>query len=132
MTTPSLRPNPDELLARVQAEERQQARGRLKIFLGYAAGVGKTFAMLEAAQQRRAEGVDVVVGYIETHGRAETEAKLAGLEVRAAPAGGLPRRPRCPRWMWTPCWPAARSWRWWTSSPTPTRPARATPSATRT
>ncbi len=75
------RPNPDALLARVQAEEAQQARGRLKIFLGYAAGVGKTYAMLEAAHQRRAEGVDVVVGYIETHRRAETEAKLAGLEV---------------------------------------------------
>ena len=85
MTTPVVRPNPDELLARVQAEEQQQARGRLKIFLGYAAGVGKTFAMLEAAHQRKAEGVDVVVGYIETHRRPETEAKLAGLEV-------IPRR----------------------------------------
>jgi two-component system sensor histidine kinase KdpD len=85
MTTPVVRPDPDELLARVQAEEQQQARGRLKIFLGYAAGVGKTFAMLEAAHQRRAEGVDVVVGYIETHRRAETESKLAGLEV-------IPRR----------------------------------------
>jgi two-component system sensor histidine kinase KdpD len=81
MNTPAIRPNPDELLARVQAEEQQQARGRLKIFLGYAAGVGKTFAMLEAAHQRKAEGMDVVVGYIETHHRAETEAKLAGLEV---------------------------------------------------
>jgi two-component system sensor histidine kinase KdpD len=76
-----LRPNPDELLARVQAEEARQARGKLKIFLGYAAGVGKTYAMLEAAHQRRAEGVDVVVGYIETHGRAETEALAANLEV---------------------------------------------------
>jgi two-component system sensor histidine kinase KdpD len=75
------RPNPDELLARVQAEEARRARGRLKIFLGYAAGVGKTYAMLEAAHQRRSEGVDVVVGYVETHGRAETEALLAGLEV---------------------------------------------------
>jgi len=74
------RPNPDELLSRVQADERQQARGRLKIFLGYAAGVGKTYAMLEAAHQRLAEGVDVVAAYVETHGRRETEALLAGLE----------------------------------------------------
>jgi len=77
------RPDPDELLKHVQAEE--PARGRLKIFLGYAAGVGKTYAMLEAAHQRQKQGVDVVVGYIETHGRAETEAFVSGLEV-------LPRR----------------------------------------
>ena len=69
-----VRPNPDELLAHVQAEEARQARGKLKIFLGYAAGVGKTYAMLEAARQRQYEGVDVVVGYIETHHRPETEA----------------------------------------------------------
>jgi len=75
------RPDPDLLLAHVQADERQQLRGKLRIFLGYAAGVGKTFAMLEAAHQRRAEGIDVVVGYIETHKRAETEALVAGLEV---------------------------------------------------
>lgn len=75
------RPNPDELLARIQAEEQQQARGRLKIFLGYAAGVGKTYAMLEAAHQRKAEGVDLAVAYVETHGRAETEAMLQGLAV---------------------------------------------------
>lgn len=75
------RPNPDELLARVQAEERRTTRGQLKIFLGYAAGVGKTFAMLEAAHVRKATGVDLVVAYVETHGRAETEALVAGLEV---------------------------------------------------
>ena len=79
------RPDPDDLLAQAQSEEAQQHRGRLKLFLGYAAGVGKTFAMLEAAHQRLAEGVDVVVGYVETHGRAETEAKLAALEC-------IPRR----------------------------------------
>ena len=76
-----IRPNPDELLARVQAEEARQARGTLKIFLGYAAGVGKTYAMLEAAHQRRDEGMDVVIGYVETHGRAETEALVAGIEA---------------------------------------------------
>lgn len=75
------RPNPDELLAQVQAHERQQTRGQLRIYLGYAAGVGKTFAMLEAAHQRRAEGVDVVVAYAETHGRADTAALLEGLEI---------------------------------------------------
>lgn len=79
------RPNPDQLLKHVQAEEEQNHRGKLKIFLGYAAGVGKTYAMLEAARQRRDEGTDLVVGYVETHGRAETEALLEGLEV-------IPRR----------------------------------------
>ncbi len=78
------RPDPDELLARVKAEEEQKKRGKLKIFLGYAAGVGKTFTMLEAARQRKKE-LDVVVAYIETHHRAETEALLEGLEV-------IPRR----------------------------------------
>ncbi len=77
----SPRPDPDQLLARVQAEEHQQMRGRLKIFLGYAAGVGKTYAMLEAAHQRKREGVDVVIGYIETHKRAETEALVGALEL---------------------------------------------------
>ena len=67
-----MRPNPDELLAYVQEEEKAKERGRLKIFLGYAAGVGKTYAMLEAAHQRKEEGVDIVVGYVETHGRIET------------------------------------------------------------
>src|SRR5262249_46925123 len=68
-------------LARVQAEEAGGHRGKLKIFFGYAAGVGKTFAMLEAAHRERADGVDVVVGYVEPHGRAETEALLQGLEA---------------------------------------------------
>lgn len=76
-----IRPDPDELLARVQSEAKQKKRGHLKIFFGYAAGVGKTYAMLEAAHQRKAEGVDVVVGYVETHQRAETENMLRGLEI---------------------------------------------------
>ncbi len=79
------RPDPDELLARVREEEARRARGKLKVFFGAAPGVGKTYAMLEAARARRAEGVDIVVGWVETHGRAETEALLEGLEV-------LPRR----------------------------------------
>jgi len=75
----SERPNPDELLASVQKEEAKRARGKLKIFLGMCPGVGKTFAMLQAARQREAEGLDVLVGVAETHGRKETEALLEGL-----------------------------------------------------
>jgi two-component system sensor histidine kinase KdpD len=75
------RPDPDELLARVKEEEQKQARGRLKIFFGATAGVGKTYAMLEAANELKAKGVDVVAGMVETHGRAETEAMLRGLEI---------------------------------------------------
>ena len=75
------RPSPDELLAHVQADESRAQRGRLKIFFGYAAGVGKTYAMLKAAHRELADGVDVVVGYVEPHGRRETEVLLEGLEV---------------------------------------------------
>ncbi len=75
------RPDPDALLARVKEQEARQARGKLKLFFGAAAGVGKTYAMLEAARERHSEDVDVVVGYVETHGRAETEALLQGLEL---------------------------------------------------
>lgn len=74
------RPNPDALLARVKAEEARARRGRLRVFFGATAGVGKTFAMLSAAQAAYAAGVEVVVGYVEPHGRAETEALLDGLE----------------------------------------------------
>jgi two-component system sensor histidine kinase KdpD len=80
-----LRKDPDALLAKVQREEERAKRGRLKIFFGASAGVGKTYAMLSAARQQRAQGVDVVVGVVETHGRSETAALLEGLEV-------LPRR----------------------------------------
>jgi two-component system sensor histidine kinase KdpD len=74
------RPDPDQLLERVQADEARRARGKLKIFFGAAAGVGKTYAMLEAARAQQAAGVDVAIGWVETHGRAETEALLPGLE----------------------------------------------------
>jgi two-component system sensor histidine kinase KdpD len=74
------RPDPDQLLAQVQTSEARAHRGRLTIFFGANAGVGKTFAMLEAAQRRRAQDMDVVVGYVELHGRPETEQLLAGLE----------------------------------------------------
>jgi two-component system, OmpR family, sensor histidine kinase KdpD len=75
------RPNPDVLLKRVQTEEQIQTRGKLKIFLGYAAGVGKTYAMLEAARVRHANNVDVVIAFVETHQRAETDALVYGLEM---------------------------------------------------
>lgn len=75
------RPDPDRLLEKMQAAAQDQVRGRLKIFLGYVAGVGKTYAMLEAAHQRRAEGLDVVIGYVETHGRKETVSLVEGLEM---------------------------------------------------
>src|SRR5258708_32911698 len=82
---PARRPDPDELLVRVREQEARRTRGKLKVFFGAAAGVGKTYAMLEAARAQRAAGVDVVAGVVETHHRAETEALLAGLEM-------LPRR----------------------------------------
>ncbi|MCB9419398.1 MAG: sensor histidine kinase KdpD [Ardenticatenaceae bacterium] len=66
---------------RSQQKDNRKTSGKLKIFLGYAAGVGKTYTMLEAAQQREVEGIDVAVGYVETHGRSETNALLAGLET---------------------------------------------------
>src|SRR5439155_281248 len=75
------RPDPEALLARAKEEEARKTRGRLKLFFGAAAGVGKTYAMLEAARELKADGVDVVVGFVETHGRAETEALLGGLEI---------------------------------------------------
>jgi len=77
------RPDPDLLLKRVNAEAERARRAKLKIFFGFAPGVGKTFAMLESAQRLRAEGVDVVVGCVETHGRKETAELALGLEVIA-------------------------------------------------
>ncbi len=75
------RPSPEAMLRLAQAEEVKAELGKLKIFLGYAAGVGKTYAMLEAARQRKKDGRDVVVGYVESHGRAETDILLEGLEL---------------------------------------------------
>jgi two-component system sensor histidine kinase KdpD len=89
------RPDPDRLLADLRADDRRAATGKLKVFFGYAAGVGKTYAMLEAARHAHAVGREVVVGYVEPHGRAETEALLAGLEVlptRAVEHGGVTLR----------------------------------------
>jgi len=72
---------PDELLERVMRDERRQHRGRLKIFLGFAAGVGKTYEMLNEANRRKQRGQDVVIGYVETHNRRGTVEQLADLEI---------------------------------------------------
>ena len=79
------RPDPDAILRRIQAETQRESRARLKIYLGFAPGVGKTFAMLQNARELAAAGEDVVVGWVDTHGRYDTAALLLGLEI-------LPRR----------------------------------------
>ncbi|MDB4946303.1 MAG: Osmosensitive channel histidine kinase KdpD [Labilithrix sp.] len=79
------RPDPDALLARIREDEQRDVRGKLTLFFGAAPGVGKTYAMLESARLERADGRDVVVGLVETHGRYDTGALLLGLEI-------LPRR----------------------------------------
>jgi two-component system sensor histidine kinase KdpD len=74
------RPNPDELLKKIEDQERRQSRGKVKVFLGYSAGVGKTYTMLEEAHHQKEKGVDIVVACVESHGRKETEELLNGLE----------------------------------------------------
>ncbi len=81
-----LRPNPDELLSRIKAEEKEQlqasnTRGKLKIFFGACAGVGKTYAMLSAGRSALNDKVDVIIGLVETHGREETKKLLDGLPI---------------------------------------------------
>ena len=75
------RPNPDEILKTILKEEEKVRKGNLRVFLGMCAGSGKTYAMLKAAHQAKNEGIDIVAGYVETHGRAETEQLLEGLEL---------------------------------------------------
>lgn len=75
------RPSPDHLLTLVHRDQVRKSRGHLKVFLGMVAGVGKTYAMLQRAHQLKAQGVDIVVGWIDTHGRKDTEALAEGLEV---------------------------------------------------
>lgn len=82
MTEPQ-RPSPDALLAALQSEAAQKKRGRLKVFLGMCPGVGKTYSMLEAAQREFKSGRDLVIGYVETHNRKETDALAAGLPALA-------------------------------------------------
>lgn len=75
----SSRPNPDELLAQIKKDEQKEKKGKLKIYLGMCAGVGKTFAMLQDASKASGRGTDVLIGFVETHGRAETEFLLFSL-----------------------------------------------------
>ena len=75
------RPDPDVLLARVQSQEKLAGRGKLRVYFGACAGVGKTYSMLVAANKLKAEGYQVLVGVVETHGRKETESLMQGLEV---------------------------------------------------
>ncbi|HLO58880.1 MAG TPA: sensor histidine kinase KdpD [Bacteroidales bacterium] len=80
MVPEELRPDPDELLAQIKEEEDRNKRGKLKIFFGMCAGVGKTYTMLQAAHAEKFKGLDIVIGYIETHKRKETEELLDGFE----------------------------------------------------
>ena len=79
------RPDPDEILKRILEKEKnseqEKKKGKLKVFLGLAAGVGKTYRMLARAQMLKESGVDVVIGIIETHGRAETKKLAEGIET---------------------------------------------------
>ena len=127
------RPDADALLAHVAAEEAEREGGRLEVFFGAAPGVGKTYAMLEAARARGREGVDVVVGVVETHGR-EPRRRRIWTDSRCSPAARVEHRgitlrgvrPR--RGAGAP----ARGSSWWTSWRTPTRPGAGTPSVGRT
>jgi len=87
---PDSRPDPDALLAEIRESEREQQRGKLRIYFGASAGVGKTFAMLSAAQRAAQAGQDVLVGLVETHGRQETASLLEGL--KQLPLRALPYR----------------------------------------
>jgi len=77
----NIRPDPDELLASIKLEEDQSNKGKLKIFFGMCAGVGKTFSMLESAHIDKSKGKDIVIGYIETHNRPDTKELLRGFEI---------------------------------------------------
>jgi hypothetical protein len=92
--------------------------------------VGKTYAMLTRAQEQLRRGVDLVVGLVETHGRADTQALLEGLPqlpLKAWPTTATP----CRRWTWMPCSHGIRRWCWWTNWPIATHPAAATSGAGR-
>jgi len=80
-TLEETRPDPDEILASLKLDEENGKRGRLKIFFGMCAGVGKTYTMLQSAQTEKSKCTDVVIGYIETHHRKETEDLVRGLEI---------------------------------------------------
>lgn len=124
--------DPDQLLTRIKGEKPKESRGRLKIFFGYAAGVGKTYAMLEAAHAAKDAGVDVVAGYIEPHTRPATLGLLDGLE-RLPPAHPLPQGGRAAGSSTSTARSrGAHSSSWWMSWPIRTPRAAATASGTRT
>jgi len=75
------RPDPDELLATIIQDEEKSKRGKLKIFFGMCAGVGKTYTMLQAAKVEKAKGCDIIIGYVETHNRKETASLVEGFEL---------------------------------------------------
>ena len=86
------RPDPDALLVQIRSDEARAGRGKLRIYFGSSAGVGKTYAMLLAARQQRSAGIDVVAGVIETHGRSDTAAQVGDLEI--LPSAQVPYRGR--------------------------------------
>ena len=103
LTREPLRPEPEPF----SPKPRAKGRGRLKVYLGMAPGVGKTFAMLEGARRLKAQNVDVVVGLVETHGRADTEAMLEGFEI--LPRKAVPTTAkRCTNSISTQRWRAVR------------------------
>ena len=130
MTDDDGRPSPEDLLPLAMGEERRHTEGRLTVYLGYAAGVGKTYTMLADARALRSEGADIVIGYVETHGRPETDALAARLET-VPPATIEYQALGSGRWTSMEWSPVARTWRWSTSSRTPWRPAAGTRSGTR-
>ena len=75
------RPDPDELLDQLKNEEEKSKRGKLKIFFGMCAGVGKTYTMLQTAHAESLKGSDIIIGYVETHGRKETAELVDGFEI---------------------------------------------------
>lgn len=106
----------DALLASLE----QEHRGKLKVFLGAAPGVGKTYAMLQAVREQAKEGVDILIGVVETHGRrgdhwpCSTSSPSSRASCTCTASSGWRR------WIWTACWPASPPSPWWTSWPTAT------------
>jgi hypothetical protein len=120
-----VRPSAEQLLERIK----QQDRAKLRVYIGAAPGVGKTYSMLEDARALKKRGVDVVIGLVETYGRTDTEAQIGDLEM--IPAGrSRTRASGWRRWTSTPSSRASRRCASSTSSRTPTCPARGTRSAT--
>ena len=125
-------------IATVDASEEHAAEvvapaGQFRIYLGAAAGVGKTYAMLSEGQRRRGRGADVVVAFVESHSRPLTERLLEGLENNSAHGDRLSRQPASRSWTSPPSWPDSRRSLSSTSLPTPMCPAQArTPNAGKT